>query len=128
MDHVAPYCSIETLLASYRSPAIRKWIYGCYFNGGAHGSKLAEKMGTPHNGKPGMTDNCRASDKILNALVQEEWILRSETATPSREQRFFGWGGRRPTHKNLITTVYASEFYYQPNIGSLALRRYLGVA
>lgn len=71
-------------------------------------------LGTPRDGKPGLTDNCRTADVILEALEREGWVKRFEKPTPTRAQQFFGVGGRGPGKKPNASDAYPQEFGYMP--------------
>lgn len=58
-------------------------------------------LGTPHperRSKTGLSDNCATADRILDWLVDNGWII-PVSYNPSREQRFFGVGGRSSSYR-----------------------------
>ena len=104
---------IYFVIKFYRGEIFKEWLQRLWDVHGNHGNELAKLLGTPRNGKPGMTDNVYAADKVLLAAEKAGWIRRLETATPTVEQRFFGVGGMRGNHKHPDCRS-AVEFWWEP--------------
>jgi len=119
--------SVSVYVQRYEQYGLKDWLHKLYSTSFAHGSVLAEALGTPVEGRPGLADNCYISDRILQDLTDEGWILRAEKPFPSREQLFFGWGGRAQGKKPNVTTAGTSEFGYSPNYECVEFMKYLGV-
>lgn len=105
---------LVSLISMYGGTVFRAWLNYCWDVGFAHGSELAHAL-------PG-ADNNYAADRLLDAAVEAGWLLRSEYATPTFNQR--AWlslergRGKKVTH-------YGREFGYSPNRASLGARMYL---
>lgn len=104
---------IEVVIKFYRGDIFREWLQRLWDVHGNHGNELAKLLGTPRDGKPGMTDNVASADRILLAAEKAGWIKRAETASPSMEQKFFGVGGMRGNH-NHPEARSAVEFWWEP--------------
>lgn len=94
-------------------PAVKDWLHRCYSRGFAHGGDLVESWR--------IADNVSQSCRVLDALVDRGWLTPCEAATPTREQVFFGVGGRRPGintrgQKWRASHTYSIEFGYEPNL------------
>lgn len=57
-----------------------------------HGSELVLELGTPRDGKPGLTDNVYVAETILRDL-EERGLIRREKYAPTSQQRFMGVNG-----------------------------------
>lgn len=102
----------EYLVAAYRP--LHDWLHRLYSLGHAHGSRLAEDLAAV------VMANCRVSDDLLDTLTDAGWILRDDKPSPTRDQVFFGWGGR-PPGKRSRSMGSASEYGYRPGPDLLRL-------
>lgn len=96
-------------------PATQDWLVRIFNMAEADGSDLVMGLGTPNpkrRGVAGLSDNCRTADTILDWLVDNGWI-KPLSYNPSREQRFFGVGGRAPGHTPRKAVWRGSHTYPQ---------------
>ncbi len=113
-------------------PATKDWIHRLYSLGESDGSKLVEDLGSPREGKPGLSDNCSTADRILDELVDRGCIIPVRY-NPSQSQRFFGVGGRppgrmaKPNSQWRGSHTYPQEWRFRANYDSLGFLEYLGV-
>ncbi len=104
----------DTIFKYYiETKPVLDWLHTLYSIGANHGSVLVETWLT--------ADNVAQSCRVLDALVDADWIIPNKTATPSREMVFFGVGGRAPGTKTWGkkwrgSHTYACEFGYTPNL------------
>lgn len=95
--------------ASQLHPGIGTWLDQLRDTGRAHGSQLVVSLTR-------MSDNCAMSDRILRIFIEHEWVIQDMEPSPSTEQLFFGWGGRRPGKRPNRHTAGASEFGYYAGV------------
>lgn len=114
-------------VASYYAqiPDVRDWLHRCYSRGIAHGALLVEALGSPnHHKKCGQADNVATADRILDRLEEEKWIVR-RAYEPTREQLFFGVGGRGPGKRATKGMGHAIEHCWEVNEENEDLRAFL---
>ena len=85
--------TLEFLRLIYRGAVFDEWLQLVRLRGYMQGGTLAEMLGTPRDGKPGLGDNVHAADAYLAAAEREGVIVRGRH-DPTREIAFFGCGGR----------------------------------
>jgi DNA polymerase III sliding clamp (beta) subunit (PCNA family) len=111
-------------IKNYRGEVFAEWLSHLYNTTFNHGSELVLLLGTPRAGKPGMTDNVDAADKLLRAAAEEGWIQKaSASPTPSADQRFFGIGGQGGGSKNI--GYHGSVWGWQPGPNADKSREWL---
>lgn len=109
-----------TLGIRIKRPAVKGWLCFLYDIGPRNGSTLVEALG-----RAGITDNCAEADTILRVLVEEGWI-RPTVYAPSREQLFFGVGGRTPRRGKAPRweDSYPQEWCFEANRDNEAFQSY----
>lgn len=114
-------------VASYvaQIPDVRDWLHRCYSWGIVHGAQLVMALGSPnHHKKTGQADNVATADRILMRLEEEKWIIR-RAYEPTREQLFFGVGGREPGKRAAKGCGHAIEHCWEVNEEHEELRTFL---
>lgn len=97
--------ALASIVKYHRGEVFWRWCGYLWVCGFAHGSELAEALGTPGllpRHPTGDPDNCASADRLLSAAEEAGWIRRvspegigdQACATPTREQAFFGADGR----------------------------------
>lgn len=90
-------------------PAWSEWLEECRGRGALHGAKLAEILRG--------ADNVARADRYLRWLEEDGLIVRG-AYEPTREQRFFGVGGRagvgREPRAGEVDNRYPVEFVWMP--------------
>lgn len=86
---------------------VKDWLHRLYAHGAAHGGELVESWR--------VADNVSTTCRVLDALVDEGWIIPHEKSAPTLEMVFFGVGGRAPGTKSRggrwrASHTYACEF------------------
>jgi hypothetical protein len=113
-------------------PAVRDWLHRIYSVLEADGSALVQGLGSPNPERRsghGIPDNCYAADRLLDWFVDNGWII-PVSYNPSREQRFFGVGGRAPGKTQRKpewrkSHTYPQEWRYRANLESEGLIRFV---
>lgn len=114
-------------VASYYAqiPDVRDWLHRCYSRGIAHGAQLVMALGSPnHHKKTGQADNVATADRILMRLEEAGWIIR-RAYEPTRDQLFFGVGGRGPGKRAAKGCGHAIEHCWETNEENEELRTFL---
>ena len=86
--------------------ALHDWLHRLYSLGQGHGARLATDLASE------VSNNCRTSDELLELFTNEGWIVRDPKPKPTRDQVFFGWGGKPPGRRGGYS--YPSEYGYRP--------------
>ena len=76
----------------YRGYVFDEWLASVQGRGYGTGSELLMLLGTPRDGRPGLTDNVYAADCLLRA-AEREGLIKRVSHDPSRDLQFFGCGG-----------------------------------
>lgn len=101
-----------------REHGFHYWLYKLQ-SGFQHGSELADILGSdwrnPYSRRvnAGLPDNVYEAEKILKAAIKAGLIKQCDTPSPTKQQQFFGCGGR---WDNLTSPVV---YGYEPTTWSM---------
>jgi hypothetical protein len=106
---------LELTLKYYRGDVFARWLReGLDGETELHGSYLADLLGTPYGGRPGLADNNYAADRLLTEAAAAKWIFKGRHFPGLSQAAFIGLEGRRDG-----TYTYPREWTWTVNMQSV---------